>query len=207
MKMQIKKIVTNALEENSYIISSGGEGIIVDPGGNACGILDAAEGIKIKYILLTHGHFDHIMAANEIKNATKAELLVPKGDREMLSDPRKSCGAMYGFVHESIEFNKELSEGDKIYFGAVTLTAMETPGHSLGSMCYTGHGILISGDVLFRGTIGRFEYENMEFMASSLKRLWQLPKETVVYPGHGASTTIGFELENNPYAGEKNWNL
>ncbi len=205
--MEIKKVITNALEENSYIISSGGEGIIVDPGGNARGILDAAEGIKIKYILLTHGHFDHIMEANEIKNATGAELLVPRGDSEMLTDPRKSSGAMYGFLHENIEFDKEVSEGDKITFGAVTFTAMETPGHSLGSMCYMGHGILISGDVLFRGTIGRFDYENMEYMASSLKRLWLLPKETVVYPGHGAATTIGYEIENNPYAGEKNWNL
>ena len=205
--MEIKKVITNALEESSYIISSGSEGIIVDPGGNARGILDAAEGINIKYILLTHGHFDHIMAANEVKKATGAKLLVPKGDSEMLADPGKSCGAMYGFVHDNIEFDKELCEGDKISFGAVTFTAMETPGHSLGSMCYIGHGILISGDVLFRGTIGRFDYENMGYMSSSLKKLWQLPKETVVYPGHGAATTIGYEIENNPYAGEKNWNL
>lgn len=197
--MEIKKVITNALEENSYIISSGGEGIIVDPGGNAEGILDAAEGIKIKYILLTHGHFDHIMAANDVKAATGAQILVPKGDSEMLSDPKKSSGAMYGFVHESIEFDRELSEGDKISFGAATLTAMETPGHSLGSMCYMGHGILISGDVLFRGTIGRFEYENMKLMSSSLKRLWTLPDMTLVYPGHGTSTTIAYEKANNPY--------
>ena len=199
IKMEVKKVITNELDENCYIFSSQGEGIIVDPGGNADKILKTAEGIKIKHILLTHGHFDHIMAANEVKRATGATLLVPKDDSEMLSDPYKSSGAIYGFMHEDIIFDKELCEGDNISFGAVTLTAMETPGHSGGSMCYIGHGVLISGDVLFRGTIGRFEFENKALMVTSLKKLWQLPQATIVYPGHGVPTTIGFEKENNPY--------
>lgn len=197
--MEIKKVITNQLEENCYIVSSMGEGIIVDPGGSSEIILKAAEGIKIKYILLTHGHFDHIMAAGDILNKTEAKLLVPREDSEMLSDPGKSSGAMYGFFHDEIPFDKTLSEGDEIAFGNVLLKAMETPGHSKGSMCYIGNGVMFSGDTLFKGTIGRFDYENKAEMVSSLKRLWALPSATVVYPGHGPATTISFEINNNPY--------
>jgi len=199
--MEIKKVITNALEENCYIFSSKGEGIIVDPGGAAEDIIKAAEGIKIKYILLTHGHFDHIMAVIDVKKATGAEVMVSKNDSEMLSDARKSQGAPYGFFHGTIPFDRELSEGDEISFGAVELRAIETPGHSIGSMCYLGDGFLISGDVLFKGTIGRFEFENKDYMISSLKKLWQLPEQTIVYPGHGDVTTIGYELNFNPYVG------
>lgn len=201
--MEIKKVITNQLEENCYIVSSVGEGVIIDPGGASEEILKAAEGLKIKYILLTHGHFDHIMAAGEILTKTGAKLLVPKGDSEMLSDCQKSCGAMYGFFHKAIPFDKELSEGDEIAFGRVVLSALETPGHSNGSMCYIGGGIMFSGDTLFRGTIGRFDFENKEKMVSSLKKLWTLPETTVVYPGHGPATTISFEINNNPYVNMK----
>ena len=197
--MEIKKVITNQLEENCYIVSSCGEGIIIDPGGAAEEILKAAEGLEIKYILLTHGHFDHIMAAGELLKKMNAKLLVPKGDSEMLADCNKSCGAMYGFYHDEIPYDRKLSEGDEITFGSVVLKAIETPGHSSGSMCYIGRGIMFSGDTLFRGTIGRFDYENKEKMVSSLKKLLALPETTVVYPGHGPATTISFEINNNPY--------
>ena len=198
--MEIKKVITNALEENCYVFSSDGEGIIVDPGGAAQKIIKATEGIKIKYILLTHGHFDHIFALKEVKDVLGAEVLVPEDDIEMLSDSRKSMGAPYGFYHGVMPFDRELSEGDEITFGNITLRALKTPGHSKGSMCYFGNGILISGDVLFKGTIGRFEFENKNLMVSSLKKLFKLPGETVVYPGHGDVTTIDYELKFNPYA-------
>lgn len=198
--MEVKKIVTPGMDENCYILSSCGEGIIVDPGGSGEKIIEGAKGLKIKCILLTHGHFDHTLAVNEVKSALGCEVWVSKNDSHMMADHGASFGDMYGVRYDAIEFERELSDGDSVEFGAAKLLCMETPGHSPGSMCYFGGGVLVSGDMIFRGTIGRFEFPDREDMASSLEKLWKLPESTVVYPGHGEITTIGYELKNNPYA-------
>lgn len=201
--MEIKKIVSPGMDQNAYILSSGGEGIIVDAGGSAEKIIEAVKDIKIKCILLTHGHFDHVLAVNEVKKALSCPVWISKGDAAMLSDHALSFGDMYGVTYDKIEYEKELSEGDVISFGAAKLSCMETPGHSPGSMCYFGGGILISGDMIFKGTIGRFEFPDRMDMSNSLEKLWRLPESTIVYPGHGEITTIGYELQYNPYVGMK----
>ena len=201
--MEIRKIVSPGMDQNAYILSSRGEGIIVDAGGSAEKIIEAAKDLKIKCILLTHGHFDHVLAVNRVKEALSCQVWISEGDAHMLSDHSSSFGDMYGVAYEKIECEKQLSDGDEITFGGAKLICIETPGHSPGSMCYLGGGILLSGDMIFRGTIGRFEFPDRADMASSLEKLWTLPESTIVYPGHGEITTIGYELKNNPYVGMK----
>lgn len=198
--MKIKRLFVGALHTNCYIIECGSEACVVDPGGNADKILKHLEGKNVSKILLTHGHFDHILAAEDIRKATGAKLYISREDEEMLSDPYKN---LYADFQKTTDGFSPLS-ADAVYSDAVTVgdtefEVIKTPGHSKGSVCFYSGGELISGDTLFAGAIGRTDFGNYDEIMSSIWKLMLLEDDVKVHPGHGFSTTIGTERNENPF--------
>ncbi|MFH1826328.1 MAG: MBL fold metallo-hydrolase [bacterium] len=179
--MKIKIVKVGSLQTNCYIVSdeSTNEAIVIDPGDEAAKILPNLKGLKVRYIIITHAHPDHFGALDAVKHATKAKLLMHPAD-EWFFKP-----------------DQELSEGDEIKFGHIDLHVIHTPGHSPGGICLYTDGHLFSGDTLFSTTYGRIDLPggSPHQMRESLKRLAGLPDETIVYPGHDETTTIGLEKE------------
>ena len=203
--MQIERVIITPFDTNTYILSDSGETVIIDPGLMAEDILAKVPvDYKVKYVILTHGHFDHIMAVSKIKAKTGCAVLIHEFDAPMLESAEKSLAAKYAIPQENIAADRLLKEGDKISFGNISLTVIHTPGHTMGSVCFLKDDILFSGDTLFLNTIGIYQRENKDIMQSSLKKLLALPENITVYPGHGEKKTIGQERIYNPYA-KFNW--
>lgn len=199
-KLKVFKIETNELGENCYIVSNGKDAAVIDPGGCAEEIIKKCEGLSVRAVLLTHGHFDHIIAVNDLTKAFSAPVYIHKNDAPCLSDTKKSMAALFGFTHEKTEYDKTYGEGDIVSVGSMNFRVIETPGHSPGSVCLLCGKALFSGDTLFHMTIGRYEPEDEKTIFDSVKKLMKLPGDTRVFPGHGEATEIGFEKEHNPYA-------
>jgi glyoxylase-like metal-dependent hydrolase (beta-lactamase superfamily II) len=198
--MEIRKVITGMLETNCYIVSENGQACVIDPGGDADKILSALEGFVTDKIILTHGHFDHFMAAGELKKATNAKIYISEKDAHMLTDYRKSLYDMLGIGSngfESVEFDGFLES--KIDICGETFEVIETPGHSEGSICLLKEKILFSGDTLFSVSIGRYDHGSYDEIMSSLWKLMLLDDDVNVLPGHGSVTTIGQERKTNPF--------
>lgn len=203
--MNVTYFSVGGLGTNCYIVSdNSGHAAIIDPGGDAQRILNAVKdkNLTVAFILLTHAHFDHIMAAEELCDATGAQLCVGAGDAPMLFDADFNLSAMV-YPEQAVELtpSRLLFEGDILRFGDATLTVMETPGHTRGGVCYLGEDVLFSGDTLFAGSIGRTDLPggDMTVLRRSLARLAELDGDYTVYPGHGEETTLSFEKAANPY--------
>ncbi len=200
--MEIRSLIVGSLDVNCYILVSGGEACVIDPGGDAERIIKEAQncGAEIKKIILTHGHYDHIGGVKELSEKTKAKVYIHKDDEEMLSDSEKNLNFL---SEEKIDFCSAdvlLKGGEEIKVGDSTLKIYHTPGHSKGGISIACENVLFSGDLLFKGSIGRFDFGNVRVELNSLKFLVKtFPKETIVYPGHGEFTTIGDEMKYNPY--------
>jgi len=202
----VKTLCVGMLQTNCYIVGceETKEGVIIDPGGNAKRILAEVEklGLKIKYIINTHGHFDHTLANKEVVKATGAPLAIHSADAPMLTE---GGGALlFGIIGKaSPPADMMLEEGQVLTLGNIELKVLHTPGHSPGSICLYNEkeGMLFDGDVLFNMGIGRTDLPggNYHLMMDSLQRLLTLPDETMVYPGHGPPTTIGRERRSNPF--------
>lgn len=203
--MEIKMIPCGILKTNCYVLSDEKkQGLIIDPGADSGTILDyvQGEGISVKYIVNTHGHWDHIGANIPVAKATGAAILIHELDKDFLEEERLNLSQAFGVVGRGGVAGEILTDGDMVAVGDISLEVMHTPGHTRGSISLLGEGMVFSGDALFKGSIGRTDLPtgNMEAMTNSLaKKLLALPNETVVYPGHGKPTTIGAEKENNPY--------
>jgi glyoxylase-like metal-dependent hydrolase (beta-lactamase superfamily II) len=203
--MVIERLELAPFGSNCYIISadSAKEGIIIDPGAQGDSILEKVEalGLTIKHIVLTHAHFDHIGALKEVKQATGAEVAVHTNDARILQS-RSPMGFM---VRMSLQAppppDRLLKGGDKITTGGLSLLVLHTPGHSPGSICLLGEGVVFTGDTLFNFGIGRTDMGGSfdDIMNSIHTKLLVLPDSTVVYPGHGPQTTIGIERNWNPF--------
>ncbi len=203
--MNVTYFSVGDLGTNCYIVyDDSGHAAIIDPGGDAQRILNNVKGknLTVDFILLTHAHFDHIMAAEELRDATGAQLCVGEGDAPMLVDADLNLSAMV-YPERAVELtpSRLLFEGDVLRFGDTTLAVMETPGHTRGGVCYLGEDVLFSGDTLFAGSIGRTDLPggDMSVLRRSLARLASLDGDLTVYPGHGEETTLAFEKEANPY--------
>lgn len=205
--MKIKSFVVGIAGANLYLITNEKtkETIAIDPGGNLKKIDDYIEenGLILKAILLTHGHFDHIMGIEEMKKHGEVPVYIAEPDLELLEDGDKNLSTMFvneGFVYQGAT---SLQDGAIIKEAGFTLELIETPGHTEGSSCYylKEEGVLFSGDTLFRASVGRTDLVGgSDKIGPSIKeKLFVLPDETVVYPGHGGATTIGYEKKNNPY--------
>lgn len=205
-KMILKRLVVGALQTNCYLVGCPRtkEGIIIDPGGDAQLILAEVRrlGLKIKYIVNTHGHFDHTMANRAVMEATGAPLAIHAADAPLLTQAPRGLALLLGINPSSPPADIMLHEGDVIAFGTLRLSVLHTPGHSPGGISFLAEGVVFTGDTLFKMGIGRTDLPGGDYqtlMESIRNKLLTLPNETVVYTGHGLPTTIGAEREHNPF--------
>lgn len=175
---------------------------VIDPGGDARKILEkiARGGLKVSAILLTHGHFDHILAAKPLQDELEAPLCMGEKEAEFLTDGSKNLVSMMGLPYQPPRLDRVLREGDTVSAGGFTLNVLDTPGHTAGGVCYVG-GVVFSGDTLFYESVGRTDFPTGDFsvLRRSLLKLAALPDSYEVYPGHGPATSIGHEKQCNPY--------
>ena len=203
--MTLRTLCLGALDTNCYIVwDESRMAMIVDPADEADKILSvvAAEGLIVVAVVLTHVHFDHMLAAEAVCEAVGAPLYVGVGDETALVDPIRNLSGVFEMCPPvCIKADKALREADKISVGELTFTVMETPGHTPGCICLLCDYLLLSGDTLFYDSIGRVDFPggNVPDMLASLRRLASLPQSTQVYSGHGPMTTIGREVAHNPY--------
>jgi hydroxyacylglutathione hydrolase len=200
----IKKLVIGVWRANCYFVVSESthEGFIIDPGDNPQAILDIVEDHcwKIKWLVATHGHIDHIGAIGRLNAVLNAPVAIHTQDASaLLGDSRFFWGEPFG---PPLKADRLLTEGDIIKVADMRFQIINTPGHTLGGICLYGHGTLFSGDTLFRGCIGSSNTgagTQPQLIRSIIEKLLSLPPETVVYPGHGSTTTIAEEKRHNPF--------
>ncbi len=197
--MQIKKVVLGPFEENAYILIQEGskEAIIIDPGAEEEKLIPYLKylNINLKYILLTHGHVDHVGAVDALRDEFDVPVYISKADMDYIEKKKMAFGPM-----KKADFF--IKEGDDLFFGDKKITILDTPGHSKGSLSFLIEGILFSGDVLFQNSIGRSDLPggNFDELIQSIKtKLFPLPDKTQVMPGHGPQTTMGMEKAFNAY--------
>lgn len=204
--MIVKKLEVGPIMANCYILGCEDtkEAVVIDPGDEADRILLslAESGLKVKYLLNTHGHFDHVGANKKMKEATNAVLMIHPDDEPMLSELSSAASSFGLSAENSPKADKYLNDQDEISFGNITLKVIHTPGHSMGGICLYTDGALFVGDTLFAGSIGRTDLPggNYNTLISSIKkRLLAFDGNTIVYPGHGPETTIEKEKRTNPF--------
>lgn len=201
--MIIQKIIVGPLESNCYIIADEQtkEAIIVDPGDEPDIIIDfiKEKTLQVKYVVCTHAHFDHIGAVSEMKQETGAPIVIHRDEQEVYRSTRKQA-ALWGFDLEELPKPDMLvSEGDILEIGSLKFMIIHTPGHSPGGICLSGEDILITGDTVFAGSVGRTDLHGGDIiqLKKSFKRLMSLPEKIKILPGHGPETTIGKEKKEN----------
>ncbi|MDO8578884.1 MAG: MBL fold metallo-hydrolase [Dehalococcoidales bacterium] len=204
--MNIEKIEVGPLGVNCYLLGDEAArvGIIIDPGAEPETILKRVKNLKldIKSIVITHGHFDHTGALKEIKDATGADIAIHAEDARRLG-AKDPMAATFGISYSTPPApNRLLKDGDIIRAGSLQLQVLHTPGHTPGSICLLGDGVVFTGDTLFCSGIGRTDLPGgspEKILDSIRNKLMVLPGNTTVYPGHGPETTIGQERRNNPF--------
>ncbi len=215
--MKINTLTVGPLDVGCYILANEkNEAIIIDPGGDSDKIIKFIEENRLRprYLINTHGHGDHIGANKELKaRFPEIKICIHEEDKECLTNPFKNLSALGGFqskdyILKSPPADTTLKEGDEITMGRIKLEVLHTPGHTPGGICLLSRSennqpdVLFSGDSLFQGSIGRTDFPggNHQALIKSLKeKVLTLKEDTVVYPGHGPVTTIGYEKRNNPY--------
>ncbi len=204
--MSIKRFVLGELSTNCYVISDDETNVaaIIDPAGcneRLTKYIDEAR-LEIIYILLTHTHFDHIMGCAELVKRYGAKVLIGKAEATLIDT--LNSGFTNELLSSSVKADETLSEGDVVNIGTINLNVIETPGHTPGGITFYTDGVMFSGDTLFKLSVGRTDFCMGDFnqLSQSVKKLYKYPDETVVYPGHGFTTTIGSEKLSNPYVKE-----
>lgn len=204
--MKIMRIPAGVYAANCYIVYSETtkDGIVVDPGGDVDDLVDFIErkGLKIKNIILTHGHGDHIGGVIGLKKALNADVMIHKDDHELLIDGNKNLSSTMAIGSVAIEADRLLNDGDIIEFGDLKAEVIHTPGHTKGGIALKINDSIITGDTLFAGSIGRTDLlgGDYETIIKSIKeKLMILPDEVEVLPGHGGISTIGRERATNPF--------
>ncbi len=203
--MQIITLPVGGYQANCYVVYDHTlQAFIVDPGAEADRILRAVESfhLKVKHVLLTHHHFDHIAAADAVLRQTGATLCMMEPDAIALPDPSRTMWAMAGVDGPCpLKADRLLHDGDTLTVGDMTIEVLHTPGHTPGSCCYLVGDTMFSGDTLFENSIGRVDFTggSPRDMILSLRKLAALPDDYTVYAGHGDATTLNREKINNPY--------
>lgn len=205
--MILRSLTVGPMASNCYILGceATGEGLVIDPGDKPGEVLDAVaeEGIAVKEIVATHGHFDHIGYAKEVQDALGGiPFAIHQDDLFLVEGLVEAAGLFGAKVEHPPEVSRFLKEGDRISFGEESLDVLHTPGHSPGGITLLRRGIAIVGDCLFAGSIGRTDLPGGAYdllIASIRDKLLTLDDSTEVYPGHGPTTTIREERNHNPF--------
>ena len=204
--MIIKELAVGPIMANCFIVGCERtkSAVVIDPGDEANKILLslAESNLTVKYILNTHGHFDHVGGNKQMKDATGADILIHAMDANMLEQLSVASMAFGLSVENSPPADRTIDEGDQITFGDITLNVLHTPGHSPGGISFYTDQIAFVGDSLFAGSIGRTDFPGGDYntLISSIKtKLFPLGDDVRVYTGHGPATTIGQEKRMNPF--------
>lgn len=204
--VKITNIVSGYLGTNTYFIYREGETdcIVIDPANGESALKKCRElGVECKYILLTHGHFDHVLGVSKLKDSTGAAIYIHEADAAALYDTKVSLGAMVGASHEPCTADFIVNDGDVLKLGSITLRVIATPGHTKGGVCYLfeEERTIFSGDTLFRLSVGRDDLpggDGDELLNSIVYKLYSLNGDYRVLPGHLRETTLDFERKHNP---------
>jgi len=203
---KVTKIVVGPLQTNCFIINciETSEAVIIDPGGDAEKIIETVENHDLNPVLIvsTHGHIDHVAAVSELKDYFKVNFAIHEEDRHILKASIEEA-PLWGF-HNVKEPPVEilLSQSDLIEFGNIRASILHTPGHTPGGISILLDGKVFVGDTIFASSIGRTDFPGGDFetlMNSIRDKLFTLPDDTTVYPGHGPETKIGIEKKSNPF--------
>lgn len=205
--MKVETIVAGAFEANCFIVTGGGRSaLVIDPGSDPENILDAlaADKLTVAAYLLTHAHFDHISALASLVDAQPAPVVIHGDDLKWAFGPMNQMPPFYGIPKKPRALKERaVRHLEECADAGLKYRVLHTPGHSPGSVCFhfPDHAAIFSGDTLFAGSIGRTDFAggSFELISRSLAGLRGLPGDTVVYPGHGPSTTLAAELETNPF--------
>lgn len=204
--MKTKVFQVGIIDTNCYLVTDeeSGESVLIDPGAMSPRLEAALKEHNVKYILLTHGHYDHILGVAQAKRITGADVLISGEDAPCLYDDELSrAGLHFPEPQEHLYADRTLSDGDVITLGNKEIKVISTPGHTVGCVCYVfgEDNLIFSGDTLFQLSIGRTDFKggSMSQMMSSLSKLSKIQGEFAVFPGHGPATTLEFEKQNNPY--------
>lgn len=205
--MDLQEMTLGQVQTNCYLIGNEKtkEAVVIDPADEGAYIAKRLRslGYELKAILLTHGHFDHITGAEELRSLTGAEIYAYEGEKELLADPKLNCSSIAGHTISLIP-DKFFKDKDQLELAGFTFEVLFTPGHTSGSVCFylKSEGILFSGDTLFQESVGRSDLptgNGRRLVKSVNERLLPLGEDILVYPGHGEDTTIGYEKRYNYY--------
>ena len=208
MPLRVDQLSLGPMGTNCYVVSAeatSGDAVVVDPSGDATELrLTLARlGASCKAILVTHGHWDHLLGVADLAEGTGAPVHMAEGERMLLEDPA-------GFTPPGVTLRPYtpdvlLAGGETVELAGIAFEVLAVPGHSPAHLAFHADGCLFSGDVLFAGSVGRTDFpgSDWETLVASIRRLVDaLPPDTVVYPGHGPTTTLGAELARNPFLAE-----
>lgn len=203
---QVKQLVTGLIEENCYIIYRGQDALIIDPGDETSKIKNEMEALGVVpiAILLTHTHYDHIGSLEDLRVDYDIPVYLSPEEQEWLSDPTLNLSIYSPNQISAKPAEYTLEANQSVNIGPFTFDVAETPGHSPGSLSFVfdDSRFVVSGDALFRGSVGRSDLPGSEpevLLPSIINELFSLPDDYIVYPGHGRDTTIGYEKQTNPF--------
>lgn len=203
--MDVKYFVNGPFMVNTYLLIQDNEAIVIDPGHVCSALINYIKenNFDLKTVLITHGHIDHIAGINQLRNEFKdLTVYMNEADQELVDNADKQA-QLFGLTQMNpVEIDKNIDESGTLQIGNFTFELYHVPGHSQGSICFYINERIFTGDTLFCGSIGRTDLPGGDYdllLKSIREKLMPLPPETKIFPGHGGSSTIGFEEETNPY--------
>lgn len=208
MPLRVDQVQLGPIGTNCYVVradSSASEAVVVDPSGDAAELrlLLARVGARCTGILVTHGHWDHLVGVADLAEGTGAPVYMPEGERALLEEPGRFAPPELGLRPYTPDVL--LEGGETLEVAGIGFGVLAVPGHSPAHLAYSADGCVFSGDVLFAGSVGRTDLPGGDWdtLVASIRSLVEtLPAETIVYPGHGPATTLGEELARNPFLAE-----